>query len=146
MGSEYKRAVSGVWGVCSADECEKLMIDDAELIKDLNFISGQPTWVYHELANEDMVNLLRLQRVPYQTGIYWIAGESTLASGKRLGSVFRVDSDAGGSLATVYWKINDMWFRHDDTAALEALGLVKNDVFPFDWSFAVPLEEDHFHD
>lgn len=77
--------------------------------------------------------------------VYWVAGETTLHSGRKLESVFRVDTNAGGSLVSVFWKVNGQWHRHDDADTLAALEMLKGEVFPFDWSLAVPLEEDIFH-
>jgi hypothetical protein len=37
------------------------------------------------------------------------------------------------------------WYRHEDADALTSLGLSIEQVFPFDWRFAIPLEEDIFH-
>jgi len=121
------------------------MITDAELLQDLQFLNSQPSWVYRELPGEDRAELLEPATVPAETGVYWIAGETTLHAGRKLESVFCVDTDAGGELVSVFWKIGDHWYRHDDTDTLAALELSQDEVFPFDWSYVVPLEEDIYH-
>ncbi len=121
------------------------MITDTELRQDLQFLSGQKSWVYREMPGQDKAEVLTSPTIPKETGVYWIAGETTLRSGQKLESVFRVDTDAGGSLVSVFWKVNGQWHRHDDADTLAALGVSNDEVFPFDWSLAVPLEEDIFH-
>jgi len=121
------------------------MIADAELIKRLSFLDGQPKWVLREVDEEGRDQVLSPPVIPKATGFYWIAGETTLCNGRRLASVFCVDTDSGGELYAVSWKIEGDWYRHDDAEALRRLGLERDDAFPFDWSFAVPLEEDVFH-
>ncbi|WP_146511700.1 hypothetical protein [Thalassoglobus neptunius] len=121
------------------------MITDTELRQDLQFLSGQKSWVYKEVAGQDKAEVLTPSVIAKESGVYWVAGETTLHGGRKLESVFRVDTNAGGSLVSVFWKIADQWYRHDEPDALEKLDLPKDEVFPFDWSLAVPLEEDIFH-
>ncbi|PQO44938.1 hypothetical protein [Blastopirellula marina] len=121
------------------------MTTDTELRKDLQFLSSQKSWVYQEIAGQDKANVLKLSVIAKDSGVYWVAGETALHGGRKLESVFRVDTDAGGSLVSVFWKIADRWYQHDDPDAWENLELPKHEVFPFDWSLAVPLEEDIFH-
>ncbi|MGC1275901.1 MAG: hypothetical protein WBC44_19520 [Planctomycetaceae bacterium] len=121
------------------------MITDAGFRQDLQFLSGQKSWVYREMSGRSKAEVLTPATIPKETGVYWVAGETTLHSGRKLESVFRVDTNAGGSLVSVFWKVNGQWHRHDDADTLAALEMVKGEVFPFDWSLAVPLEEDIFH-
>ncbi|MCY2963456.1 MAG: hypothetical protein NT069_07360 [Planctomycetota bacterium] len=71
-------------------------------------------------------------RIPDQSGIYWVAGETRLCSVRNVPSVFGVDSNAGGALIAVFWKIDETWYRHDDNAATEALQMSAVEWFPFD--------------
>ena len=38
--------------------------------------------------------------------------------------------------------IDERWFQSDDEDALEALGLAREEVFPFDWSYEVRVAND----
>jgi hypothetical protein len=121
------------------------MVNEEELRQALQFLLTQKTWVMKDIPKQDKSEVVTLTLIPKGTGTYWIAGETRLRSGRKLESVFRVDTNGGGSLVAVFWKINGKWYRHEDSDTLAALGMEKADVFPFDWSFAVPLEEDIFH-
>lgn len=121
------------------------MITDTDMRKRLNFVETSDEFVLLEDGSQGEAIVLSIQLVPKASGIYWIAGTTLLKAGREIDSVFRVDTDAGGSLVSVFWKIADRWYQHDDPDAWENLELAKNDVFPFDWSLAAPLEEDIFH-
>ena len=98
-----------------------------------------------EIPHQEKWELLCLQVIHKGTGDYWLAGETRLRSGQILESVFSVNTDSGGALGDVFWRIDDKWYRQDDLETLAVLGIKKEDVFPYDWSFAIPLEEDIFH-
>lgn len=121
------------------------MITDGELRQDLSFLCGQESWVYREMPGQSKAEVLSAKSIPKETGVYWVAGESKLHSGRKVESVFRVDTNAGGSLVSVFWRVNGQWHSHDDADTLTALGMAKDEVFPFDWSLAVSLEEDVLH-
>lgn len=121
------------------------MVHEDELRQALQFLVTQRSWVMKDIPKKDKSEVLTLKIIPKGTGVYWVAGESRLRSGRKLESVFRVDTDGGGSLVTVFWKINGHWYRHEDADTLSALEMKRENVFPFDWSFTVPLEEDIFH-
>jgi hypothetical protein len=121
------------------------MISDPALRQDLQFLCAQPSWAYKEVAGHGKAEVIKPTSIANQTGVYWVAGTSTLRGGRKLDSVFRVDTNAGGTLISVYWKIGSQWHFHDDLDVLPNLGLVSDEVFPFDWSFAIPLEYDIFH-
>lgn len=75
-----------------------------------------------------------------------MSGVTRLRSGAELESVFRVDTNGGGEFVGVYWKIGGKWWDFTERPAVfDALKLDQADVFPFDWSYAVPLAEDIFH-
>ncbi len=118
---------------------------EPELRRMLQFLLTQPTWVMRDIPDRDASDVVKLDRIPDQSGIYWVAGETRLRSGRNVPSVFRVDSNAGGALIAVFWKIEETWYRQDDLAATQALKLSEAEMFPFDWSFSVPLEFDQFH-
>ncbi len=121
------------------------MISDLELRQTLGLLSTQKSWIYREISDQDEMQVIRLASVPKESGICWVAGTTELRCGRHVESVFRADTDAGGEFVTVFWSIEGQWYHHDDTDALTSLGMTKNEVFPFDWSFAVPLEHDVFH-
>lgn len=85
--------------------------------------------------------------VPKNDGEYWIAGQTRLGNGTDIPSVFCADTDTGGTLLGVYWRIADAWWDFQNRpAVLDALNTTEAEAFPFDWSYSVPLTEDSFHD
>jgi hypothetical protein len=121
------------------------MVDEKQLRQTLQFLATQKSWVMKDIPKQNKSEVLTLKLIPKETGVYWIAGETRLRSGRKIDSVFRADTNGGVSLIAVFWKIDGQWYRHEDYDTLGALNLQKEDVFPFDWTFAVPVEEDIFH-
>lgn len=113
----------------------------------LNLLHGAPDFVIRLGPRTDAPTVVQVERVPDDDGVYWIAGTTTLPRGDLLSSVFEVDTSAGGSLVDVHWKIDGGWTRSSNSAQiLSALDAAENDVFPFDWAYAVPLTRDIYHD
>lgn len=121
------------------------MICDAELRQHLNLLRTQITFQYREEPHLGRMTCESLNEIPSSSGVYWVGGTTVASSGREIDSVFRVDTDSGGNLLSIYWWINEQWYEHDDDESLSALGLPKEEVFPFDWRFAVPLQHDTFH-
>jgi hypothetical protein len=86
----------------------------------------------------------QLASVPNDGSVYWIAGESHLPAGRAVPSVFIVEK-GGGNLIAVYWLIDRNWYKPSDSAVLAKLDLRPDDVFPFDWRYAVPVDNDIYH-
>lgn len=84
--------------------------------------------------------------MPANDGAYWVAGETRLKSGTTLASVFQVQTSSGGALIGGFWRIGDDWFDLQDDQAFRVLASSRDQETPFDWSYAVPLSEDMYHD
>jgi hypothetical protein len=84
--------------------------------------------------------------VPDKDGTYWVPGDTRLKSGQAAQSVFRVDTNSGGELLSVYWFIDSNWYEHQDADAYARLGVSRDDVFPFDWTYGIPLDRGVYHD
>jgi hypothetical protein len=113
-------------------------------IKLLNLIRSSPSFVLWMNPPDAGATVKRMDVVPADTGVYWVAGVTIASGGRELESAFAVDS-SGGELISVFWFVDGRWIQSTDDAALHALGLERNQVFPFDWRFAVPFECDFFH-
>ena len=122
------------------------MIRDTDMCQRLNLVRTSGSFVVRETGDLGEAEVLSVKVVAKGQGICWVGGTSILKSGRDVESVFRVDTDSGGTLVSVYWWIGGNWYEHDDADALTALGLSRDQVFPFDWRFCVALEEDIFHD
>ncbi len=116
---------------------------DANLAKWLNLIRTSPTFVLKDTPDGG-AKVLPLKEVPANDGFYWIGGKTTLASGQELVSVFHVDTDSAGELCGVYWWVDERWVDSQDPEVGVILGS-RESVFPFDWAFSVPLEENAHH-
>ncbi len=120
------------------------MVDDRELVQVLNLLRTSPTFVFCQRGDKRMV-VSQLASVPNDGLVYWIAGESQLPKGRTVPSVFNVEN-GGGNLIAVYWYIDRAWYKPSDSDTLGKLELRREDVFPFDWQYAVPVENDIYHD
>lgn len=121
------------------------MIEDSDIIQRLKMLADSPSFVLRESGEHGEMNVSNPTQIADKTGIYWVHGFTILPSGKRIPSVFRVDTGAGGSLCGVYWHDGECWFNHDDDEALVALRISEGQITPFDWQLSVPLERDEFH-
>ena len=121
------------------------MIKDLEMCQRLNLVRSSPSFVLQEFGAEGAANVIAVDVVPQAQGVFWVAGTTVAKSGRRIDSVFRVDTDSGGSLRSVFWWIDGEWYDREHNDALTALGLSHAEVFPFSWGFSVPLEDDAFH-
>lgn len=110
----------------------------------LNLLNGSPSFVIR--LGDGHPNVQKVPKVPANDGLYWMAGTTKTARGDLIKSVFEVDTDAGGSLTGVYWFIEGKWITSSEkSAAYKALKATEAEIFPFDWEFTVPLEDDMFH-
>lgn len=116
-----------------------------ELGRRLSLVESSKVFVLKEVGGEGSASALSVSLVPNDDGIYWVGGTTKLANGRELPSVFRVDTNAAGNLLSIYWKIGSDWYEHDSEEVFSRLGIQTNEVFPFDWSYNVPLEKDAFH-
>jgi hypothetical protein len=124
---------------------EHEMVNDAELCQHFNLLRTQRSFVFREDSKTDQLTCESPRVVPSGSGVYWISGTTVTKSGQEIVSVFRVDTDTGCTLNSIFWWIDGGWIASDDNNAMSALSLSKEDVFPFDWRFPVPLQEDIFH-
>ncbi|KAA0140875.1 hypothetical protein FYZ48_06275 [Gimesia chilikensis] len=111
----------------------------------MNLLASSPTFVLRESGDQGEMDVLNPNQIADDSGIYWIHGLTLLPSGKRILSVFRVDTGAGGALCGVFWHDGANWFSHDEEDALAALKVAGEQITPFDWKLSVPLERDTFH-
>jgi len=112
---------------------------DEETAKSLNLLIGSPTFVFRH--GEVAFELVRPAMIPADGHTYSVAGESMLPDGTRVASVFVIE-DGGGNLRTTYWQIEGDWYEPNDSE----LDAHHKDRFPFDWSYAVPVENDGYRD
>lgn len=111
----------------------------------INLLHGAPNFVLRIDPKTGKGAVSNPPQVPKSSGEYWIHGTSILASGADRPSVFVVDTDSGGTLRAIFWKTASGWIDSQDPQAPDNLGLPRDRIFPFDWRFDVPLEEDIFH-
>ncbi|SHK71077.1 hypothetical protein SAMN05421803_12914 [Nocardiopsis flavescens] len=120
---------------------------DATTIQWLNLLHGSPSFVIRIDPRTSTPTVVQVEVVPDDDGVYWIAGTTTLPRGDVLPSVFQVDTAAGGSLLGVHWKIHGRWMSSSDrTQVLAALDAGEGDMFPFNWTYVVPLARNVYLD
>ena len=86
----------------------------------------------------------RVESVPADVGLVMVAGSTVLRNGTVVPSVFVVSSGSG-ELTANYWLVDGTWLDSTDRADRARLGVPDGDIFPYDWSTAVSLERDAFH-
>lgn len=120
---------------------------DIATIQWLNLLHGSPGFVIRIDPRTGGSTVVQVEVVPDDDGVYWIAGTTTLPRGDRLPSVFQVDTATGGRLMGVHWKIDRAWMPSSETARIRrVLDAAEHDLFPFAWTYAVPLTRDIHHD
>ena len=116
-----------------------------DLIQRLNLVRSAPAFVLHEEGGDGDMSVISPSLIPSNSGVYWVAGVTSAKCRKEIESVFRVNTDDGGSLMAAMWWIGGKWYDQQDPVALSAMKLSREEMFPYDWSYLVPLEEDIYH-
>ena len=118
------------------------MTVDPSLIKTLNLIRNQPTFVFRE-SNEGELFLESVNPIPADNGFYWVAGITKFKSNHEAPSVFVVDTDSGAEQCNVYWFVDGDWYEHSESKDVaRALGIEVSDMFPYSWQYEIPIEGD----
>lgn len=119
---------------------------DRTTIQWLNLLHSSPTFVLRIGDSNENATVKNVNIVPKNDGEYWIHGKTILKNKIVIPSVFIVDTNTGGSLSGVYWTINNIWWDFNNRPnVFQALCVEEQDVFPFNWTFSVGLEEDIYH-
>lgn len=120
---------------------------DRDIARICNFFLRSPEWVQQEVDRdgEAVRSIRKLSIVPDASGVFWMHGVVLLPSGRKLDGVFVVDTDSGGELLASYWRHGDEWYSQDDVDLPAALGLSREEMFPYDYALTVPLEKDIYH-
>jgi len=111
----------------------------------LNLVHSSPAFVIKIDQKTGKGTVRSPQIVPANDGEYWVAGETRLKSGRKLASVFRVQTNSGGTLLGGYWRVGEEWLDIQDERSYSALASARDKETPFDWTYAVPLTEDIYH-
>lgn len=119
---------------------------DATLIQWLNLLKSSPNFAIRIDEKSGQGKMASPKIVPANDGEYWLHGETCLKNGTTLTSVFRVQTNSGGTLLGTYWDVDGKWMDATDDACFDRLGLTKSDAMPYDWSYTIPLTEDIYHD
>ncbi len=120
-------------------------MSSTELQQWLNLVYSSPKFVIKIDEKTGKGFVRSPQIVPANDGEYWVAGETRLKSGRKLVSVFRVQTNSGGTLLGGYWRVGEEWLDQQDERSYAALASTRDKETPFDWSYAVPLTEDIYH-
>ncbi len=123
-----------------------LMIANDELRKRLDFVLTSGSFVLNKTGDAGEAGVFSVSVVPNKSGVFWVPGTTRLKSEQALKSAFRVDTDSGGSLLSVYWHVQENRYEHTDESVFEQLGVAKKDSTSFDWEYSIPLEKDVYHD
>lgn len=113
----------------------------------LNLLKSSPNFAIRLGRGDDKPNVKQLSEIPKDDGLYWVFGMAMLKNGDSIPSVFEVDTDSGGSLTGAYFFIKGVWCHIGDKDEISnSLNYPLEDIFPFDWKYAIPLAEDIYHD
>lgn len=112
-----------------------------ELTKWCNLLDQSPQFILLVTA-DGKAKLASPKIVTADQGEVWLAGETRLKSGIALPSVFRTNTDTGGTLIGTYWKIKDTWTDASTNGAFARLGVPRDDATPWTWRYAIEVEDD----
>ncbi len=122
------------------------MIKDKSLIERLNFLNCFKIRSLRDSKEGDgSAEVLTLKQIPVSDDFYWVSGTTILNNGIEVESVFYINSD-GGTLISVFWRVDECWFKSDDKSVTGVLDLNNSEIFPFDWRYNTPLSKDIYHD
>lgn len=114
------------------------------MIQNLNLLRGSPTFALQ--VTGDTFRVSNPDVVPDRSGLWVLYGMATLKTGRVLDAAFLIDTDQGGAIRDYWWLVGTAWHPMNARAALlAALGLDAAEVFPFDWTTTIPLENDIYH-
>ncbi len=119
------------------------MAVDDELAKSLNLLRASPSFVLRRTPGASSLDVINPTSIPNDGSDYWVAATSFLKCGRQLPTVAVIW--AGGETGKFYWFSGGRWIESDDPVTLNTLGLKHDEVFPFDWRYAVPLDADPYH-
>lgn len=138
MSGGYRQCVH--WGEWEPMDDERAA--DAELSRWLNLLNASRDFVLVE-GPSDAPYLRRLEAVPAESGLVWLAGTLRLANGNYVDAVLNADA-ATGELQGAYVESLGEWHVLSEETVSDVLNLTLADVFPFDYEFAIPFETNHF--
>jgi len=116
--------------------------EDPELAKRLNLLQMSPSFAMRELA-DGSCQVLQMSEIPRDESVYWVAAQSTLADGSTFDTVVII-ANGGGETIKFYMHANGHWFEPaDENFALE-VEKQRDEIFPFDWSYSIPVSNDTY--
>jgi len=118
---------------------------DSELIKYFNLLADSPSFAIRIDAKTHKSTLSNPTQIPDSDGEYLVHGITVTACGTEIVSVFMVNTNSGGTIQAVYWRAHARWIDSQDERVSTFLNIERDDIFPFDWKFSIPLENDIFH-
>ena len=116
---------------------------DTDTAKQCNMLSSSPTFAL-KFLDDGSAELAQPPIIPNDGHGYAVAGESQLPAGLSVPSVFVVEG-GGSYLVKVYWLIQGKWHEPSDAEVPGLLGHTEKGLFPFEWSYAIPVENDAYH-
>lgn len=111
----------------------------------LGLLESSPSFVIRVDEKTNQGTVKSPPMVPKNDGEYWVFGSTTLKTGQELPSVFRVQTNSGGTLLSAFWCIDGDWHDFQDPKAYKKLNTNRDDATPFDWTYSVKLEDDIYH-
>lgn len=115
-----------------------------EVLQNLTLLRGAPSFALQ--VGADKIRVSSPDVVPDRSGLWMLSGRATLNNERAVDAVFLIDTDQGGAIRDYWWLVGTTWHEMSARAALlAALDLDESEVFPFDWTTAIALENDIFH-
>jgi hypothetical protein len=111
--------------------------------KRLNLVSGSPTFAM-KIRRDGSAEVLSPKVIPRDDHEYVVAATLKLRSGQVADAVFII-ADGGATHVGIYVRVQKTWLASDDPRLPERLGVPRDEIFPFDWSYRIPVANDIFH-
>ena len=109
----------------------------------MNLLRQSPTFAFQQ-TDDGGLAVITPDAIPNDDSIYWVHGTTKIESGTEIPSVFVLEH-GGGTILAVYWYVNDTWHEIGNPATPDSIGLPDSEVFPYDWCYTIPVQNDIFH-
>lgn len=114
-----------------------------DLNQRLNLLVRAPKFFYR-VQPDGSAQVLSESVIPNDSHEYWVGAKIKLKNEKEIDGVF-VIKEGGAVHERIYFSINGSWKTSDNKRVPELLNLTKEEIFPIDWKYTVPVANDIYH-
>jgi len=114
-----------------------------DLNQRLNLLIESPKFAYR-VYPDGATEVLSPLEIPIDDLEYWVGAKITLRNGHKIDGAF-VLRNGGGEQVRIYFRINGAWKTSDNKKVPDLLSLPREEIFPIEWTYNLPVANDMFH-